>query len=737
MILEKAEIIKRENLIGDTDGFDMSLSGDDIQWIMTLLSDLYKDPYSIIWQEWGSNAWDSHLEANKAHEPIVLSIKKDINDKWYGAIEDFGIGLGPDRIKIFGAYGKSTKRNDANAIGCFGIGSKSIMCYTNIFYIDTVFNGVQYKYCISPNEEGIPRIDLLHEEKTDLSNRSKLWFYFKKDEVSGYYYAKKLTEKEKFLDGAKRKTAYFDNLVYDIDPSLYNLNNYKRIEGNHFVYSEMQPFNNLHILLGQVPYEIDFQLLGIPTINIPIAVKVNDGVIPVPTREAIKWSEKAKDTIKEAIKNAATELVEYCNKSRVNVTDWKIWLDTRDRHPHVTLGKNTIDIYELVKYSTTPLKEVVFTPLKDVEDVTNLGYSNLFPFHCVAKIQNGRKSTSRIDYEKYTNDNKKLSITGQFKAKVNTYIGKTENLVYVFRKKNFKLKDYKSLLMLKRSNRATWRQQIQAYQNFVDIEWQSISSYDDIVVPKEVKVKGARTTKPRDVVNIHVLRGRETYHSDFKSATDVHPIKDFDDKQFNKLCIYGTKDDNVELDAIWRCVPNNSIKIFHIVESGHKYLDKHNFVNVKNWHKTKAFSRIITAYKIKKLLENNKELTGEPYSGYLQERKYTKQLSQLSSIYSNLVNELYEYQKKNLKDVRSYDLNEKFMDTAIETANAEKLWDYSIYYKIQQLEDMIEKFKFVDVFKPDANWLPIAANYIKKVTKNVRLDLKYYQSPKTIITNAP
>lgn len=610
------------------------------------------------------------------------------------------------------------------------------MCYTNIFYIDTVFDGIQYKYCISPNEEGVPRIDLLYQEETDLSNRSKLWFYFKNDQPSGYY-QKRATEREKFLEGAMRKTAYFDNLVYDLDVSLKDLNAYKRIEGNHFVYSEMKPFNNMHILLNQVPYEIDFQLLGLPVIPVPIAIKIKDGVIPTPTREAIKWSEKAKEVIKEGIKNASTELVEYCNKSRVDVTDWRIWLQTRDRQPHVTLGKDEVNINQLVQYSTTPLKKVVFTPLLDVKNPDNLGYSNLFPFHCVAKIQNGRKSDNRVDYERYTNDSKKLSIEGQFKSKVNSHIGKTDSLVYVFRKKNYKLKDYKSLLMLKRQDRETWRQQIIAYQKFVDTEWLSIPSYDNIVVPKEEKIKGVRTVKPKDLVTTYVLRERENYNSDFKSAADAYQVREFNDK---KLVIYGTKNDMVELDAIWRCIPkgNKHIMLMHLTENNFKYLNTHQYVNVKNWHKTKAFRRIVTAYKIRKIFDNNPHLLGSFGWRGFEESSYSQQLKNLSSTYKDLVNELYTYQNKNLnKDFRTYEFNEVFMNTCMETAHTQRLWDYSVYHKIQQLEDMIEKFKFVEVFKSEVNWTPIAIDYIKKVKKDIRLDLKYYQSSKTIITNAP
>lgn len=121
MIIEKQQI-DRHILVGeDNDNFDMSLSADDMQWLMTLLSDTYKDPFSIIPQEWCSNAWDSHLEAGCPDKPIILEIKKNITGKWFLAVHDFGVGISTERIKVFGAFGKSTKRSDKDMIGALNI----------------------------------------------------------------------------------------------------------------------------------------------------------------------------------------------------------------------------------------------------------------------------------------------------------------------------------------------------------------------------------------------------------------------------------------------------------------------------------------------------------------------------------------------------------------------------------------------------------------------------------------
>lgn len=737
MILEKTEIVQRENLVGESDGFDMSLSADDMSWIMTLLSDLYKDPYSIVIQEWLSNSWDSHLEADCPEDPIVLEIKTDVNDKWYLACHDFGVGISPDRIKIFGAYGKSTKRTDANAIGCFGVGSKSVMCYTQSFFVETVFDGIKYIYSISPNEEGIPRIELLGEEESDLSNRSKLWFYLKKDEKYYSYYSNKKSESEKFVEGAIRKTSYFNNLVYDFDPSLKDLNKYKRIEGKHFVYSEAEPFNSLHILIGQVPYELDFGLLGISPINIPIAVKVPQGVMPVPTRESIKYSTKAIDLIKGAIQEAATELVEMCNQKRINVTNWREWLNIKNHSPRVEIEGNTLFISDLVQYSNVELKNVVFTPLKDV-DTSNLNRDNLFPISFNVKINKGKKQQinwSRNNYASIGVNEDCLKITKGYVSKKNTYLNSIgRNDIYVFRKYNYRLKDYIKLLNLKKDDKINWRTKIKQYQTFVNGVWDTIESYDDIKIPKayveKLRIKRI-SNKPTGSITYYEYKPRQNWSRDWRTTAEPTSTKEFNHK---KMVIYGTKDDRVELDNIWRLFPEmTNIEIIHLAPSNFKYLENKQYIHVKNWHKTKVFSRTITAYVIRQLLLEYKPLSQDCLDGWYKHKRYSQKLGSICKDFKDTLEELTIYSKKYYTDANSRD---EFMKELLKVAQSEKLFDYSIYYKIEKLRAYFEKFEFVKYFKEDQDWEPLVINYIKKVNKNVRLDLECYQSPERHKPNA-
>lgn len=110
MILEKQKIEKREVLVGnDGTRIKSKINAKNLAKVLTMLADIYKDRYGTIPLEYLSNSWDSHLESNKEHVPIVCQLKKDVNDKWFFAAIDYGVGISPDRINNFVNYGDSTK----------------------------------------------------------------------------------------------------------------------------------------------------------------------------------------------------------------------------------------------------------------------------------------------------------------------------------------------------------------------------------------------------------------------------------------------------------------------------------------------------------------------------------------------------------------------------------------------------------------------------------------------------
>lgn len=137
------------------EGFDASISKDDMHKLWDMLQNPYKNPIGAVVREYVSNSFDSHAEAKFIKENTLENIKEEYtiyksfsdselqqlknqmqlfnNDAvivsiekeeqgYYFATEDFGIGLSPDRIKdVFVSYLKSTKETSNTMIGAFGL----------------------------------------------------------------------------------------------------------------------------------------------------------------------------------------------------------------------------------------------------------------------------------------------------------------------------------------------------------------------------------------------------------------------------------------------------------------------------------------------------------------------------------------------------------------------------------------------------------------------------------------
>ena len=139
-------------------GMDIHNSS-ELSVFFLLSSTLYKEPYRAIVRELVSNAIDASKQIG-TNEPVVLHVPKtlnDINNEFY--VQDFGIGMSLEKvINIYGNYFASSKQNDSNSIGGFGLGGK-----TPFIYVKDSTDG--FKLETTSPEDGVRRTFMFYMVK--------------------------------------------------------------------------------------------------------------------------------------------------------------------------------------------------------------------------------------------------------------------------------------------------------------------------------------------------------------------------------------------------------------------------------------------------------------------------------------------------------------------------------------------------------------------------------------------
>ncbi len=283
---------------------------------------LYSNKIGSIVREITSNAFDSHAEAGVTDKMVRVAINEDIleSQNTYFEVEDYGVGLSPERIdKVYTQYGASTKRDTNNQIGGFGIGAKSPLSYADSFMLITRFNGTEYHYLIHRGETA-PRIDLVDKVPTDSDDGTKVMIPIKNE-----------ADMDRFKDEIESQLRYFENIYYqncDVE------NDFKLYKGSSFVTTSNKARNGrwMHLCIGRVYYPLDTSYFTEPDIedsnieehffSLPVAIHCEIGDVSVTmSRESIEYTENTIKHIQGQMNKFAIELRSLIEDSQRETDD--------------------------------------------------------------------------------------------------------------------------------------------------------------------------------------------------------------------------------------------------------------------------------------------------------------------------------------------------------------------------------------------------------------------------------
>ena len=207
--------------------------------VYSAISDyIYKNKIGSIIRELVSNAVDASNKDSKAVE-IFIPDEKDVTNGLPFYVQDFGDGMSYETVtECYMTFFESTKENDKNVIGRFGIGGKTPFIYTKEFTIETTSpdDGIRRtfvaKKAVGDNEPTYEHLVHLDIVDSDIKGTKISFFIEKISDITSFVnetkkqtlFFKKADVKVKWGSSAEAKTITdFTSFSTDIiDDSFYN-----------------------------------------------------------------------------------------------------------------------------------------------------------------------------------------------------------------------------------------------------------------------------------------------------------------------------------------------------------------------------------------------------------------------------------------------------------------------------------------------------------------------------------
>lgn len=142
--------------------FTMKASGHAFKIIT---KNLYSHPLAAVIRELSCNALDAHKAIGNDQPFEIIPPNAFVKQL---AIKDYGIGMSHEQIMgVYTSYFTSTKHEDNEFIGGFGLGSKTPFAISDSFQVSSIHDGIKNDYLAFLDADGVPSIKHLSSEETD------------------------------------------------------------------------------------------------------------------------------------------------------------------------------------------------------------------------------------------------------------------------------------------------------------------------------------------------------------------------------------------------------------------------------------------------------------------------------------------------------------------------------------------------------------------------------------------
>jgi hypothetical protein len=336
-----------------------------------LQSDIYSQPMRSFIRETISNALDSIIEKNvfrkindgepvekyflqrqdgallkdSAYDPLYYSIQNLSEDDKVSVvyeesqprdkitITDHGVGLGGKRLKGFFKLGYSSKRNFLTARGLYGLGSKSALSTgVDYFTMTTVYNGYKTSFMIYNRDydpitpespDGIMETWKVTMANDEVVDKNIYWGKTSEENSCEISVEVKKHNKKTYIKAVKEQFQYFNGAVklhvknIESSDDFDNLNERPEYESEHLLIPKYSTYSSPHILVDGISYGlVNWSELELEVRRGKIALKVSANDVDITqNRETLKWTDKTKSTILNAIRIAEDEAGEYVRQN--------------------------------------------------------------------------------------------------------------------------------------------------------------------------------------------------------------------------------------------------------------------------------------------------------------------------------------------------------------------------------------------------------------------------------------